>query len=57
MFNWLFRVGDAVEMKDGKTGKVQGFKPEGFVDVRVPDGKGGFKTESRFGGNLTRKER
>lgn len=49
LFNWLFGVGDTVQDRDGKTGKVKGFGKEGMVDVK--DSKTG-KTQSKFGGSL-----
>lgn len=56
LFAWLFGVGDEVEDNTGRTGKVVGHKQGGFVDVRYPDGKGGSKVESKFGGNLSKND-
>ena len=45
-------INNSKVMKDGKEGKVAGFQPEGFVDIRIKDGRGGTKVVSDFGGNL-----
>jgi len=50
LFNWLFGRGDEVVDNEGQHGKVKGFKPEGFVEVKKQDGK----VVSKFGGNLTK---
>ena len=46
---------DRVQLKDGRTGKVVGFKPLDFVDVQLDKGqRDAGITVSRFFNNLTK---